>query len=87
MSNGRLVKSGEMRRFGVPLEDDTFGELFFYLDPGCISRPSPSAAPANVLTTQFPIGFFLKQERINTARRGDSIMLHLRFDHEHGVTR
>ncbi len=39
MSNGRLVKSGEMRRFGVPLEDDTFGELFFYLDPGCIFFP------------------------------------------------
>jgi hypothetical protein len=39
IDNGMLLGYGEMHRYGVPLKDASYGEAFFYLDPGHIFFP------------------------------------------------
>jgi len=49
LSNGRLLDYGEMADFGVPLEDERYGEAFYFLDPGYIFFPHDFYHPlANV---------------------------------------
>lgn len=39
LPNGRVLRFEEMARFGVPLDDERYGEVFCYLDPGHIFFP------------------------------------------------
>ena len=39
IDNGKLIRYDEMSTYNVPLTDDRYGELFFYLDPGYIFFP------------------------------------------------
>ena len=39
IENGTVVHFREMHRFGVPLKDASYGEVFCYLDPGSIFFP------------------------------------------------
>ena len=39
LPNGRFLEYREMAEYGVPLTDDTYGEAFFFLDPGYVFFP------------------------------------------------
>jgi hypothetical protein len=39
INTGKLLRYDEMSAYNVPLNDDRYGELFFYLDPGYIFFP------------------------------------------------
>jgi Type I phosphodiesterase / nucleotide pyrophosphatase len=39
INTGKLLRYDEMSAYNVPLTDDRYGELFFYLDPGYIFFP------------------------------------------------
>ncbi len=39
LGHGRLVRFDEMAQYGVPLKDSSYGEIFYFLDPGYIFFP------------------------------------------------
>ncbi|HSG64209.1 MAG TPA: hypothetical protein VLD39_04385, partial [Gammaproteobacteria bacterium] len=39
LDHATLLSYEDMHRFGVPLEDDSYGEIFLFLDPGYIFFP------------------------------------------------
>jgi hypothetical protein len=50
LGHGRLVRFDEMARYGVPLKDSSYGEIFHFLDPGYIFFPHDFHHPlANLL--------------------------------------
>jgi hypothetical protein len=50
LGHGRLVRFDEMARYGVPLKDSSYGEIFYFLDPGYIFFPHDFHHPlANLL--------------------------------------
>jgi hypothetical protein len=50
LGHGRLVRFDEMAEYGVPLKDASFGEIFYFLDPGYIFFPHDFHHPlANLL--------------------------------------
>ena len=50
LGHGRLVRFDEMAQHGIPLRDASYGEIFYYLDPGYVFFPHDFHHPlANLL--------------------------------------
>jgi predicted AlkP superfamily pyrophosphatase or phosphodiesterase len=70
IEHGKLLNFKEMVKYNVPLSDSSYGEVFFFLDPGYIFFPHDFYQPlANVL-----LGLFDKMQRkrlISPKHRGN----------------